>query len=310
MRTARVTAAAGMAAILMLGAGSQAANADDSDEPVPGYNLMGPPPPGVNDWNCKPSAAHPRPVVLVHGTGSSMQSAFSLLGPQLAEAGYCAFAPNYGGLPPWWDAAQVVWGVADIRESAAQLATFVDAVLAHTGASQVDIVGHSQGGTMSRQYLKFNGGADAGDPARNKVRSLIALGPTNHGTTFNGMQQLFRFFIQMGMPADLTSRVVFGIAGRQQLVGSKLISDLNSTGETLPGVDYTVIATKFDEVVTPPQNAFLSPDGPGEVHNVWVQDGCETNRVPHENLLGDDRSRYLVMVSLDPAYADAHPAPC
>lgn len=311
MRLARATSTAAAAAIVMVGLGSPSATADDAtSEPVPGYSQMGTPPPGTNDWNCKPSAEHPRPVVLVHGTGSSMQTAFSLLGPQLKEAGYCAFALNYGGVGTWYDAQQIVWGVDDIRYSAAQLATFVDAVLAHTGAEKVDIVGHSQGGTMSRQYLKFDGGADSGDPARNKVHSLIALGPTTHGTTFNGLQQLYRLFAQMGLGNELTARIVFGIAGRQQLVGSRLISDLNASGETLPGIDYTVIATKYDEVVTPPQNAFLNADGRTNVHNVWVQDGCETNRVPHENLLGDERSRYLVMTALDPAYADSHPAPC
>jgi triacylglycerol esterase/lipase EstA (alpha/beta hydrolase family) len=311
MSYARAASMVAAATIAMVGLVAPTAAADDaSSEPVPGYAQMGTPPPGTNDWNCKPTPAHPRPVVLVHGTGSSMQSAFSALGPQLKEAGFCAFALNYGGVGTWWNPAQIAWGANDIRHSATELATFIDAVLAHTGAEKVDIVGHSQGGTLARQYLKFNGGTDPADPARNKVHSLIALGATNHGTTFNGRQQLYQFFARIGLGSDLTARIVFGIAGRQQLVGSRLISDLNATGETLPGIDYTMIATKYDEVVTPPQNAFLDPYGRGSVRNIWVQDGCEFNRVPHENLLGDERSRYIVMTTLDPAYADSHRAPC
>ena len=56
-----------------------------------------------------------------------------------------------------------------------------------TGASQVDIVGHSQGGMMPRYYIKFLGGAA-------KVHTLVGLAPSNHGTTLDGLFTLASYF--------------------------------------------------------------------------------------------------------------------
>src|SRR4051812_306578 len=53
-------------------------------------------PPGANDWSCRPTAAHPDPVVLVPAEGS-MGSDMHAVSPLLANHGYCVFALDYGG---------------------------------------------------------------------------------------------------------------------------------------------------------------------------------------------------------------------
>jgi triacylglycerol esterase/lipase EstA (alpha/beta hydrolase family) len=113
-------------------------------------------PPGANQ-PCQPSAAHPRPVVLVHGTFADMSNSWQALSPLLHNHGYCVFALNYGSHNG--SGALGIYGIGDIRSSAAQLSSFVDQVLASTGANKVDLVGHSQGGMMPRYYLKYLGGA-------------------------------------------------------------------------------------------------------------------------------------------------------
>ena len=87
-------------------------------------------------------------------------------------------AANFGGA-----AGSLLQGYEDIAQSAAELSVFVSQVLAATGASRVDIVGHPQGGMMPRYYLKFLGGAA-------KVHTLVGLAPSNHDTTLDGIATL------------------------------------------------------------------------------------------------------------------------
>ncbi|WP_272943301.1 MULTISPECIES: esterase/lipase family protein [Rhodococcus] len=284
----------------------------DINPPIPAEDLSLAPP-GANDWNCRPSDAHPRPVILVHGTAADMATTWRVLSPELKAEGYCVFSLNYGGakmvIPPF----KTVYGVTDIRLSARQLAQFVDTVLSRTGSSQVDIVGHSQGGTLARQYLKFEGGANSADPASNKVRTLVTLGATNHGTTWAGdiLQRLYELAASLGFGSEAAYQFLFGMAMSQQTVGSPLLQDLNADGDTEAGVMYTVIASRADNMVTPPERTFLSTNGrAADVNNIWVQDGCPSDQTAHTSLTFDARSLHLVKVGLDPSYADRHPAPC
>jgi hypothetical protein len=49
-------------------------------------------PPGSNNWRCRPSREHPRPVILVHGTFADMSDSWQALSPLLYDNGYCVFA--------------------------------------------------------------------------------------------------------------------------------------------------------------------------------------------------------------------------
>ncbi|WP_438294628.1 esterase/lipase family protein [Streptomyces sp. HUAS TT7] len=240
---------------------------------------------GWNDYSCKPSAAHPRPVVLVHGTFGNGTDNWLALAPYLVNRGYCVFSLDYGQLPgvPLFD------GLGPIDKSAAQLAAFVDKVLAATGTPKADLVGHSQGGMMPRWYLKFLGGAS-------KVNALVGIAPDNHGTTLDGLTQLLPYFPGA---QDLLTLATPALA--DQMAGSPFITKLNQGGDTVPGVHYTVIATKYDEVVTPYRSQFL--DGP-DVNNVLLQDKCVLDLSDHVAIGLTDRVAYHeVANALDPAHA-------
>jgi len=245
-------------------------------------------PPGANDWTCHPSAVHPYPVVLVHGTFGDMTDSWQALSPLLANAGYCVFALNYGG-----PAGDPIQATGDIPTSAAQLASFVLRVVAATGAPQVDIVGHSQGGMMPRWYLKFLGGAPL-------VHALVGLAPSNHGTTIDGLTTL------AGSSPTFGSLVApLCVACTEQLAGSSFLATLNAGGDTVPGPTYTVIETTHDEVVTPYRSAFLN--GP-DVTNLVVQSQCATDVTEHLGIIYDRVALADVLHALDPS--DHDPIPC
>ncbi|MEU6110337.1 esterase/lipase family protein [Streptomyces albidoflavus] len=240
---------------------------------------------GWNDYSCKPSAAHPRPVVLVHGTFANSVDNWLVLAPYLVNRGYCVFSLDYGQLP----GVPFIHGLGPIDKSAEQLRDFVDKVLAATGAPEADLVGHSQGGMMPRHYLKFLGGAD-------KVNALVGIAPDNHGTTLLGLTKLLPHF--PGAEKFLNDKTP---ALADQIAGSPFLTRLNEGGDTVPGVRYTVIATRYDQVVTPYRSQYL--DGPN-VRNVLVQDLCPVNISEHVAIGTIDRIAFHeVANALDPANA-------
>nr|WP_241665843.1 alpha/beta fold hydrolase [Prescottella subtropica] len=265
----------------------------------------------MNDWSCSPSAAHPVPVVLVHGTSVGSLDTWKTLGPALADEGYCVFALDYGrGNSSLAGGLMDLFGSTDIGASARELSRFVERVRSTTGAAQVDLVGHSQGGVVARQYLRFEGGVDPADPAANKVRKVVMLGATNHGSTFGDVQVLGALAQRLGIPVIDLMNTIMGPSYVQQMEGSPFLRALNAGGDTDPGVEYTVVASRNDTVSSPPENTFLTA-GPGAVvHNVWVQDVCATADVGHMELTTDPVAVHIVKSALDSTYAGKATAPC
>lgn len=244
-----LTAAALVSVLLALAPGVAQAGA-----PLP---PQGAPPPGANDFGCRPPPRHPYPVVLVHGTFGNMTVSWNSVAPALERLGYCVFALDYGNSP-----LPGINATGDIPTSASELQTFVDRVLSATGASKVSIVGHSQGGMMPRYYMKFLGGAG-------KVDDLVGLSPSNHGTTN-----------PLAGPA-----APFCPACAQQVAGSSFLAKLNAGDQTPPPASYTVVETRNDEVVTPYTSEFL-PAG-SRVTNILLQNRCPADPTDHVGIIYD-----------------------
>ncbi|MCB5274767.1 Extracellular esterase EstB [Arthrobacter sp. SO5] len=243
-------------------------------------------PPGANDWSCKPSAAHPYPVILVPGTFESMAKNWSTLSPYLKSAGYCVFALNYGE-------TNGVYATAPVTKSAKELAPFVDAVRASTGAKKVDLVGHSQGGMMPRYYMGFLGGAKY-------VHHLVGIAPSNHGT--KGLIVPPPDFLP---PPNYTALNCASCADQQ--AGSAFMQKLNSIGDTVAGPSYTVISTVNDEVVIPYNSQFLN--GPArQVTNLTIQDKCPADPIEHDQTPNDPVVHQIVAHALGKASGPADPA--
>jgi triacylglycerol lipase len=121
---------------------------------------------------------------------------------------------------------------------------------------------------MPRYYLGFLDGA-------RKVNHLVGIAPSNHGTE--------------GVIAPTPDSIPLGAgdsgflcqACADQEAGSAFLTKLNSIGDTVNGPSYTVLSTKYDEVVTPYSSQFLS--GPArQVTNITLQDKCPLDPVEHD----------------------------
>lgn len=241
---------------------------------------------GWNDWSCRPSAAHPQPVVLGHGLFANGIDNFLVLAPALKVAGYCVYSTTYGGTT---FAGDLIGGVGDMRESAADFGAFVDRVLGSTGAAQVNVVGHSEGTTVPAYYAKVLGGAP-------KIKRFVGFGSNYEGTSLLGIGTLAR---ALGLEPLLDG--VGCPACSQFLPGSSFLRELNAGGTAAaPGPIYTNIVTKFDLVVTPYTSGFLNAPN---ATDIVLQRSCPLDFSGHVGLAVDPNVVSLVINKLDPANA-------
>ncbi len=239
-----------------------------------------------DDWRARPTASRPWPVVLIHGTGST-KGDWQELGTELREDGWAVFAPDFG------NRATVV-----IEESASQIGAYIDVVLQVTGAEQVILVGHSQGGVLARYWMRLLGGAE-------KVRHLVCLAVPNHGTTMGGIVSPV---ITTKLAENIMNSIVhawFGPSGFQQITGHPIIEAINEGGDLEDGVSYTCIATRGDTVIQPPETCFLQgpEDEPERVRNLWVQDIEPRAVILHRDMPWDWRVRRMVRMALEDVVA-------
>jgi triacylglycerol lipase len=167
-----------------------------------------------------------------------------------------------------WDFELPTLGTQDIHLSAQALGAFADSVRAQTGAAKVDLVAHSEGGLVSRTYVKYYGGAS-------EVDSLVTMGTPNYGTVAANIVRLFT----LGSCAGIT-------ACEQMTVGSAFLADLNAGDDSIGSVAYTNLATVFDELVQPYTNSYLNA-ADGNITNKSLQSQCWARIVGHAGLIVD-----------------------
>ncbi|BBY28174.1 esterase/lipase family protein [Mycolicibacterium sediminis] len=216
-------------------------------------------PAGANDPSITVTPEHPLPIILINGTAEPSGFNWSVGAPVLANAGYKVYTFDYGRngyIPNFF-----VRGLGDIAVSAQELSDEIDTVLAETGAPQVILIGHSQGGgTLPAYYLNVLGG-------NAKVSQFIGIAPSNHGTDVNFLAYAFTLPVFGPLFSGVLGRVFPAL--EQQSITSQFQELVFGDGDTRPGTIYTTLVSTYDEVLTPYERQFL--DGPN-VTNIVLQD--------------------------------------
>lgn len=242
---------------------------------------------GINDYSCR-SANNSNPVVFLHGLGATFYEDLNFMQAWLQRQGYCTYASTYGdytGFP-------FVGGLKSIAESASEIAAYINEVKEETGAEKVDLVGHSEGAFQSLYVPKFEDGISE------IVERVVAIAPPTRGTTFIGLYNLA--YILGDASRELVGKVLklFGCPACDDLGPDGDAVDKLNDGEPIvqKGIKVTVIASKYDEMVTPTTTSFVHEEG---VNNVWVQDVCPADPVGHIGEAYDLNVWNLVKNALD-----------
>ncbi|MEV2241394.1 alpha/beta fold hydrolase [Micromonospora sp. NPDC049891] len=204
------------------------------------------------------------PVIVVGGL-SGIAAVYEPLAARLRADGYRVWIYQLPNL-----------GLGDITASAAGLRGYVGQVRSAAGGAKVDLVAHSQGGLVSRYYIKNLGGGDA-------VERYVSLGTPQYGTYVANIVA----FLGLGSCAGV-------IACQQMTIGSSFLTALNAGDDTPDPVRWTTVRTWQDELVRPVDNAMLA-DG---ATNVLIQSRCPLRVVGHLGLVFDGTTYTVIRQAL------------
>lgn len=240
----------------------------------------GPPAPVATTVDCQPTPAHPRPVILVHGTFDNGPDTMPRLGEPLRREGFCVIAPTLGAY-----AGNPTRGGLDsiVGASGPQLAGVIDRVREVTGAEQVDLVGYSQGAAIAGYTTKvLRPGA---------VARVVSVGGYWGGDN-SGL-------IPDDLPPEAAGVGLWAanLRGIAELApSSPMVAAWNGLEDSpyLPGVEYTLIATRGDTLL-PPERSFVP--GPG-VRTLVSEDVCGGGPTSHGGMAVDPRTHALVSGAL------------
>jgi hypothetical protein len=149
---------------------------------------------------------------------------------------------------------------------------------------------------MPQYWLKFLGGAS-------KVNRYVAMTPLYAGTNLLGLGTLSTAGQFSGLPQALIG-LVSGFCGScpQFLAGSPMVQKLNEGGAAVPGVTYTTIPTRYDELVSPYTSGVLNAPN---ATNVILQDVCPNDISEHGMEGFDPVVAQIIFNALDPAHPKA-----
>ncbi len=212
------------------------------------------------------------PVLLIHGTGTYAQEQF--------DWNYLLWLRAQG-----FDVCMVSYpdrGFGDQQIAAEYVVHAVRRIHAESGR-RVDMVGHSQGGSMPRWAIKW------WPSVQQAVDDFVMHAPVNHGTSI--AESSGSSFTPM--PASFF----------QFAPNSNFVTALNAGDETPGEIDYTSIFTVFDELVQPqvPESTSaldLGQDNP-RVSNILLQDICPGRMADHASIgLSDYTTAMLTLDAL------------
>ncbi|KAJ6782743.1 hypothetical protein PWT90_08298 [Aphanocladium album] len=225
----------------------------------------------TNDWNCKSSN---NPVIMLHGLLASRNFDLNIFETWLRPRGYCTYGLTYGLVPQF----PLNGGLTSLNESSVEIVDFINQVLQKTGAKKVDLVGHSEGGFQALYVAKVKKMSE-------KLDKIVTIAPPTYGTTAASLVQIADL-LNIRSQVEQILKTVGCTACTEIITGGSAVKQLNDgTPIVQPGNKVTVIASKWDTIVTPAGKAsFINEPG---VNNVLTQDVCWLDFAGHANLAVD-----------------------